>query len=439
MSVKVYTGDALTWLGRMPDGVFDCSVTSPPYWGLRDYKHPGQLGHEKTPELYVARLVEILREVRRVLRDDGTLWLVMGDSYCTSPRGNRPGDVSTSSLTNPTRQDRVPRKDATKQGTNLGSNFAGPNRLTRYGLKSKDLVGIPWMTAFALRADGWYLRTEVIWAKAHEFCPGGVGSTMPESVRDRPTRAHEYVFLLTKSARYYYDAKALAQDSRGITYEEVNAGYDGQGLKAYADAGVQNPSDLKRRIIAGMRKRADPFGGTKHTGTTTKHSDGSVYRQGLTRNLRDVWFLSPRPYKEAHFATYPPALVEPCLRAGSRPGGWILDPFAGSGTTGAVATALGRHAALIELNPEYVRLIRGRVAEAEATPERYLRTPPAARAVAAVVAEPPATRPAPPPAPDPRRDPSEAALAGAVRPTALVLTTPPRPLAASPCPATPDP
>lgn len=326
MSHRIYTGDALTWLRKMPDRVFQCCVTSPPYWGLRDYGHDGQIGLETTPDAYVAALVAVFAEVRRVLKDDGVLWLNLGDNYVSAPRGNKPGGYSTSSLTNPCRQDILARPHGkTAQRRNRASASANVQRSIsgRFaGLKPKDLVGIPWMVAFALRADGWYLRSDVIWAKAHEFCPGGVGSTMPGSQRDRPTSAHEYLFLLSKSAKYFYDYDA----SRQIAVYPA-------GTRAAKGSGARE----------GNRREADY----------------AVYSGA--RNLRDVWFISPQPYKEAHFATYPPALVRPCLVAGSRVGDWVLDPFAGSGTTGMVAQELGRHVALIELNPAYVPLITARL------------------------------------------------------------------------------
>ena len=228
---------------------------------------------------------------------------------------------------------------------------------------------MPWRLAFALQADGWYLRSDIIWAKPNP---------MPESVTDRPTRSHEYVFLLTKSARYYYDKDAIAEPCSDALIKQVEDGYTGAGLKDYEGAGVQNPSDVKSRIIGNLRKRADRFGGNKHGGDTTKHSDGSVYTGRPTRNKRSVWFITPKPYRGAHFATFPPALVEPCILAGSRPGDTVLDPFGGSGTTGVVAQQHGRNAVLCDLNPEYLALAKRRLAgEREPTRRQAVGSRPA--------------------------------------------------------------
>jgi DNA modification methylase len=256
-------------------------VTSPPYWGLRDYGEDGQIGLEHTPDEYVTRLVEVFREVRRVLRDDGTLWLNLGDSYAGSGAG---GGTSG---------------DLAHHMTNIAmSNRPTTNKL--HGIKSKDLVGIPWRVAFALQADGWYLRSDIIWAKPNP---------MPESVTDRPTKSHEYVFLLSKSARYYYDADAIRE---------------GDTARA---------SGNKTRVIA----------------------DGSG------RNARSVWTITTKPYAEAHFATFPPELPERCIKAGSQEGDTVLDPFMGSGTTAWVARHLGRHTVGTELNPDYISIAANRL------------------------------------------------------------------------------
>jgi DNA modification methylase len=268
-------------------------VTSPPYYGLRDYGCAGQIGLEETPDAYVARLVDVFREVRRVLRDDGTLWLNLGDSYAAG--GNGGGN---------------------KNDTNVGSLTVG-RKLPPSGYKPKDLLGIPWMVAFALRADGWWLRQDIIWHKPNP---------MPESVTDRCTKAHEYVFLLTKSARYFYDAAAIAEDA----------------LQPEGEA----------RITAQHKQAAI---GQNQTGSL-----GTNYG-AATRNARNVWTIATTPYSGAHFATMPPALAERCIKAGSKFGDMVLDPFGGAGTTGLVADRLGRSATLIELNPEYARLARERI------------------------------------------------------------------------------
>ena len=291
-------------------------VTSPPYWGLRDYGHDGQLGLESTPEQYVANMVEVFREVKRVLRDDGTLWLNIGDSYAGG------GGFAPNAPTNQARA--AGDKDAwgkfNPAGMDRMSSRTGTGKLAiAAGLKHKDLVGIPWMLAFALRADGWYLRQDIIWHKPNP---------MPESVTDRCTKAHEYLFLLSKSERYFYDNEAMQEQA------------------AQPD-----------------RKRSDRFGGNKYV-EGVKHSDGSVFTGASTRNRRSVWSVQTRPYAGAHFATFPPALIEPCILAGCPKGGTVLDPFGGSGTTAEVALKNGRSVVLNELNPEYIKLAEARIAEA---------------------------------------------------------------------------
>ena len=296
----ILTGDCLEVLRGLPDGMAQTCVTSPPYYGLRDYGHAGQIGLEETPDAYVARLVDVFREVRRVLRDDGTLWLNLGDSYASDSKwGGATGGKHVKALHGDTGAGRAKRNT---------------------GLKDKDLIGIPWMVAFALRADGWWLRQDIIWHKPNP---------MPESVTDRCTKAHEYVFLLTKSARYFYDAAAIAEPA-------------------------EYPGD-DRHNRRDTRKIVDPFcadaGSRARTGNPT----------GETRNARSVWLIATQPYSGAHFATMPPALAERCIKAGSKPGDMVLDPFGGAGTTGLVADRLGRSATLIELNPEYARLARERI------------------------------------------------------------------------------
>ena len=295
----IYNGDCLDILRGLPDGMAQTCVTSPPYYGLRDYGHAGQIGLEETPDAYVARLVDVFREVRRVLRDDGTCWLNLGDSY-----GRAGGTDRKISSTG-------------KVGNTLKTLKMLPCRKQSPpdGVKDKDLLGIPWMVAFALRADGWWLRQDIIWHKPNP---------MPESVTDRCTKAHEYVFLLSKSARYFYDAAAIAEEA-----ERGDAG-------SRFDQGKTARHQLDRQACG------------------ARIDDGR-------RNARSVWPIATQPYSGAHFATMPPALAERCIKAGSKPGDMVLDPFGGAGTTGLVADRLGRHAALIELNPEYARLARERI------------------------------------------------------------------------------
>lgn len=263
---ELLVGDARQLLLQMPDGYFDCIVTSPPYWGLRDYGVRGQIGAEATVDDYIADLVRLFREARRTLADDGTLWLNIGDSYTSGGRARRGAD-------------------AKNKGRAMGYRAPTPE-----GLKPKDLIGVPWKLAFALQADGWYLRTDIIWNKPN---------CQPESVKDRPTRAHEYVFLFSKSEKYYYDWQAI------------------------------------------MEPAADP--------------------KQKSKNRRTVWNINTEPYSGSHFAVYPKALIRLCIAAGSSKNGRVLDPFFGSGTTGVVCNDLGRDCVGIELNAEYAELARERL------------------------------------------------------------------------------
>jgi DNA modification methylase len=301
--IVIICGDALTELGKLPDSSVQCCVTSPPYWGLRDYGVAGQLGLEKTPEEYVGNLVAVFREVRRVLRDDGTLWLNLGDSYSKN-ESNNGGYSGKSTLEGFTRPD-------TKGRT---ANETGARHKIDSGLKPKDLVGIPWRVAFALQADGWYLRSDIIWAKPNP---------MPESVKDRPTRSHEYIFLMSKNARYYYDAEAIAEES-ATTWNSA---------KQMVGKPLENQNGGKNR--------------------PTQDQSG--------RNRRSVWTIATRPFPEAHFATFPQDLVEPCIKAGCPVGGAVLDPFFGAGTTGLVAARLGREFIGIELNQAYCEMAKKRI------------------------------------------------------------------------------
>lgn len=298
---KLHLGDCLEVLKTLDDASVHCCVTSPPYFGLRDYGHEGQIGLEDSPDAFVAKLVEVFREVRRVLRDDGTLWLNLGDSYVGSANN---GGVASKTM----------------QGTQAAT---GKNLPTKggEGLKPKDLIGIPWRVAFALQADGWYLRQDIIWHKPNP---------MPESVQDRCTKAHEYIFLLTKSARYHYDAEAVAEAAANRE--------PGNKSHKHADAAALDASGRSR----------------------TKLGLGSV-EASETRNKRSVWTVATHPYKEAHFATFPPALIRPCVLAGCPTGGVVLDPFNGAGTTGLVALSLGCKYVGIELNPEYLEMARRRI------------------------------------------------------------------------------
>ena len=361
---EIRQGDALEQLRRIEDETVQCCITSPPYWSLRDYgtatwvggdpacSHKGrqkprqdttgsginkgrfaesrgtqpgktaysvpvrgvcrcgaerrdlQLGLEASAEEYVERLVEVMAEVRRVLKADGTLWLNLGDCYASDAFG---GSIARSGL-------------AGGNKNHVASRAARTDPRRPFGLKPKQLVGIPWRVAFALQADGWWLRSDIIWSKTN---------AMPESVRDRPTKSHEYLFLLAKNERYYYDAAAIAEEASGRAPGNVTH----KGADAYA-AGAEFHRTKSGLVAIGARE---------------------------VRNKRSVWTVATHPFPEAHFATFPPALVEPCILAGSRPGDLVLDPFAGAGTVGLVALRHGRRFLGIELNPEYVEMARRRI------------------------------------------------------------------------------
>lgn len=298
-TTTIFVGNCKETLSYLPDQSVHTCVTSPPYFGLRDYGMSDQIGLEDTPESFVAELVDVFREVRRVLRDDGTLWLNLGDSYANGGRKTRAPD------------DKLPQRE----------NRFRPND----GMKPKDLIGIPWRVAFALQADGWYLRQDIIWHKPNP---------MPESVTDRCTRSHEYIFLLSKSPKYYFD---------GASIKEPLARPNEATRKTPGKFGGAN-----KHVEAGKQSRL--HSGNEYVGT----SDGK-------RNRRDVWTVSSKPYKGAHFATFPPDLIEPCVLAGCPVGGIVLDPFGGSGTTGMVANQHGRDAWLCELNPQYAQLALERI------------------------------------------------------------------------------
>jgi DNA modification methylase len=303
--ISLLVGDCIASMRGLPDQSVNMCVTSPPYFGLRDYGVDGQIGLEATPDAFVARLVEVFREVRRVLRDDGTLWLNLGDSYAPNWSSQR-----------------------SKGGGGLKSEEQSPReRWTRLpGIPPKNLLGIPWRVAFALQADGWYLRQDIIWHKPNP---------MPESTRDRCTKAHEYLFLLSKSPRYYFNGEAI---------QEPAARPEGSGNKA--------------------RKAASARGVPVDTnGKTSGAVAASIPWQGEFRNKRSVWTVTTKPFSGAHFATFPPDLIEPCVLAGCPAGGTVLDPFGGSGTTAGVSVKHGRKAILCELNPDYAALVPDRVAK----------------------------------------------------------------------------
>lgn len=372
--VTLYHGDALTVLHTLPDESVQCCVTSPPYFGLRDYgtgtweggspvcdhldntrqpqrDSPGgfnnsksrgeqkntlgaasrlftgtcgicgairidhQLGLEPTPEGYMAKLVAVFREVKRILKKDGVCWLNLGDSYSGSGKGGQSEE---------------------KRSVNWQPEYG--NKGFRYGLKPKDLIGIPWLVAFALRADGWYLRSDIIWQKKN---------CMPESVRDRPTRSHEYLFLLAKSERYYYDAEAIREP------HTANPRMPGGNSRVYQDRDPQHPSTRKLEPLQGAH------GTMGHDGNGMRMPE--KWNNPAGRNKRSVWTIATVPFPESHFATFPPKLIEPCILAGSRAGDVVLDPFLGSGTAVFVAKQLNRQAIGIDLNADYLQLAVNRL------------------------------------------------------------------------------
>ncbi len=406
MSLEIIQGDALAVLKTLPECSIQCCVTSPPYWGLRDYGVDGQLGLERTPEEYVAQMVEVFREVRRVLREDGTLWLNIGDSYNAAGRNGHGTRIGY------------------KQGTNRASaNGSDRNRTTDCTLKEKDLVGIPWRLAFALQADGWWLRQDIIWDKVNP---------MPESVQDRCCKSHEYIFLLTKSSRYYFDQEAIKEPCSQSTHARISQNLAAQVGSYRANGGNKTNGPMKAVIAGSTRKMAEAGSGI----AANESYEAARALVVSTRTKRSVWRVTTEGYSEAHFATFPPDLIKPCILAGTsargccpkcgapwervvedspeyaqfkaseneRKGGgmrsstletmgltrgssnksvtsdkqttgWqstckcgetqtqtctVLDPFGGSGTSGMVALELGRKALLIELNPEYVKLAHQR-------------------------------------------------------------------------------
>lgn len=364
MSVRILRGDTLAHLRSLPDASVNCVVTSPPYYGLRSYlpaNHPDkalEIGLEQSPAGYVGRLVEVFREVRRVLRDDGVVWLNIGDSYANDGKWGGETGGKLAYLDDENRK-RVGRE----------------KRVT--GLKPKDLIGIPWRVAFAMQDDGWWLRADNVWGK-----PNG----MPESTTDRTTRAHEYVFHLTKSATYWYDQEAVRTAPKASSQTQLATPYTGQSTKDHGAAGVQDASDIKRRIVEKGRRapspkyvEADGMNNAdikaryydKQRGHSRCHAGFNDLWDAMEReeqvaqggNLRSVWWISPAQYPDAHFAVMPNELAEICIRAGCPAGGTVLDPFGGAGTTGLIADRLGRNAILIELFSDFADMARRRISD----------------------------------------------------------------------------
>lgn len=347
--LTVHGGDNREVMRTLPDESVQCVVTSPPYWGLRSYgigRENGELGLEQTPDEYVAAMVDVFREVRRVLRRDGTLWLNLGDSYASGPTTTAEAAGVRSGGTLNGRRGHADRVAMAQQRAPVPA-----------GLKPKDLVGIPWRVAFALQQDGWYLRSDIIWAKPNP---------MPESVTDRPTKAHEYLFLLSRSERYVYDADAIAEDAVGRTEHDLTGpGYfapvqtrqRGTRRDTFERSGPVSEHIIPGQSAAQHRPRKQDAGqqasgGDRMTGFNDRYA---AEPRATMRNRRSVWTIATKPYPGAHFATFPEALVEPCILAGAPEGSVVLDPFAGTGTVGLVAQRLSRRAVLIDLNPDYLR------------------------------------------------------------------------------------
>lgn len=350
-----YVGDCRTLLKRLPAGCVQTCVTSPPYWGLRDYEEEGQIGLEDTPEAYVEALVAVFEGVRRVLRDDGTLWLNLGDSYSHGGNGSR--DAS-----------RWPKQSRNKGSDtrNRGSTGRATHAKKNTGLKPKDLVGIPWKVAFALRDAGWYLRMDNIWSKPNP---------MPESVTDRTTKSHEYLFHFSKSESYYYDAPAIAEPTvwggqhRNVIAPDQSAmpgAPPHTGLRKYKsgvdiDRGVpwENDDDLRNKRSVWAVPAAVTL---EYAQEQARLWSDLVSRWGSS-GKPSVWTVTPQPYHGAHFATFPPLLIEPCVMACSRPGDLVLDPFFGTGTTGEVAEKHERRWIGFDINPKYAHLAKERTAQ----------------------------------------------------------------------------
>ena len=354
MTTRIITGDCREALRTLPDESVHCVVTSPPYWGLRDYgTGKDGIGLEETVTDHLAALVGVFAEVRRVLRKDGTLWLNYGDAYAGSWGAQSREGKDNVSLVSGEQVEAAPKR------TGTGSRTRTP------GCKPKDLIGLPWALAFALRADGWYLRQDIIWAKPNP---------MPESVTDRCTKAHEYLFLLSKSERYFYDNDAIREpasynpsDTKFPDGWDTGEGGHGSFHRNGREAG-------KRTRDVGVGANARPSKAVPNKIKMDDHIDrrkvgfnqrwdaseaaGNV---GATRNKRSVWEVPTAPFSDAHFATFPPALIEPCIKAGCPAGGTVLDPFGGAGTTGLVAERLGRNSILIELNPAYAAMAERRI------------------------------------------------------------------------------
>jgi len=329
---NIFQGDSLEILKTFPDASVDCCVTSPPYYGLRDYGKAGQIGLEDTPESFIAKLVSVFQEVYRVLKPEATLWLNIGDSYASTGKNRTEEQAAASSI-------------LAGGKTNQAQILKQKSKITG-DLKQKDLIGIPWMLAFALRSEGWYLRQDIIWHKPNP---------MPESVTDRCTKAHEYIFLLSKSKRYYFDAEVIKTVAK-------NPADDLRRLKAQTWDNKNTPDTLRNGIRPKSGNKSRKTGSERGCPADTgSNVCGSVPWEGEKANKRSVWTVNTKPYKEAHFATFPVELIKDCVLAGCPVGGLVLDPFMGAGTTALVAYMQQRNYVGIELNPAYVQIANDRL------------------------------------------------------------------------------
>ena len=327
---QIINSDCLSGLKQIPDGSVNCCVTSPPYFGLRNYGVEGQIGLEPTPEIFISNLVEIFQEVKRVLRDDGTLWLNLGDSHSHGGCGSR----DTERWPKQSRNDHMPIHQ--KKNT---------------GCKPKDLLMIPARVAIALQADGWYLRSDIIWHKKN---------AMPESVTDRPTHCYEHIFLLAKSEHYYYDADSIKE--KRTSNEDARTFRGGAYTKGET---IDNSEGGKRKVVGNIRIDKQKGHGRRHDGFNDRWDKSEDDQTPILRNKRDVWTVATKPCKEDHFATFPPELIRPCILAGCPEGGIVLDPFMGAGTTALVALQERRNYLGFELNPEYIKIANKRLKTVE--------------------------------------------------------------------------
>lgn len=339
-NVEILQGDCIESLKKLPDGCIQTCVTSPPYFGLRDYGVEEQIGLEETPNGYIQKLVDVFAEVYRVLSDNGTLWCNIGDSYAGSwGAQGRQGETGTMHGRSVT---------SARQIESHPKNKSRTGSLKQEGIKQKELIGIPWRLAFALQDFGWYLRQDIIWSKPNP---------MPESVRDRCTKSHEYIFLLSKKPTYYFDQEAISEPLAESSISRLQQDIDKQEGSSRVPGKTNGNMKAACRKSGNKERKARP-GTPKNNSQNLK---GSVPWEGATRNKRSVWSVSTKPYKGAHFAVFPVDLIEPCILAGSKKGDTVLDPFNGSGTTGECAISHGRNYIGLELNQEYIDLTHKRL------------------------------------------------------------------------------